>query len=214
MIFWHLSYFTWKYRTELSVICKSSYVKAITTAMVVFTERFSLFLIVMTHVMLGNRVTSDMVFSMAFLLNILQASFCFYLPAALESCAEIKVSISRIQEFLLLDERVQPTVTNSVPIMKDRGSIQVTNARAGWLPTTLTLTDVSLNIKQGTLCCILGKVGSGKTSFLYMVLKELPISKGRLDTTGKISYASQEPWLSVASVRNNILFGQKFLQTK
>ncbi|XP_018564831.1 probable multidrug resistance-associated protein lethal(2)03659 [Anoplophora glabripennis] len=201
-------------KIELSSINKSSYIKVFTTAMVVFTERFSLFLIVVTHILLGNRLTSDVVFSVATILNVFQSSFCFYLPISLESYAEARVSINRLQEFLLLDERTQSITTKPFPIMKDTGSIKVANARAGWLPAALTLTDVSLNIKAGTLCCILGKVGSGKTSLLYLLLKELPATKGTVDITGKISYASQESWLYVASVRNNILFGQKFLQQK
>lgn len=180
----------------------------------VFTERFSLFLIVMTYVLLGNGLTGDVVFSMALLLNSLQISLCFYLPLALESLTQLTVSIKRFQKFLLLDEKEQLTVSSTSKISDDNGSVKLTNVQAGWIPTTPTLTDITLNVRKGTLCCVLGKVGSGKTSFLHLLTKELPASAGRVDITGRISYASQEPWLFVATVRNNILFGQKFLQSK
>lgn len=202
------------FRNELNIIIKGSFIKGLSVAILVFTERFSLFLIVMTYVLLGNGLTGDVVFSMALLLNSLQISLCFYLPLALESLTQLTVSIKRFQKFLLLDEKEQLTVSSTSKISDDNGSVKLTNVQAGWIPTTPTLTDITLNVRKGTLCCVLGKVGSGKTSFLHLLTKELPASAGRVDITGRISYASQEPWLFVATVRNNILFGQKFLQSK
>lgn len=42
---------------------------------------------------------------------------------------------------------------------------------------------------------------------------ELIISNGQTQIGGDISYASQEPWLFRATVRNNIIFGQPFNQS-
>jgi ATP-binding cassette subfamily C (CFTR/MRP) protein 4 len=47
-----------------------------------------------------------------------------------------------------------------------------------------------------------------QTSLVHAILKELPLSSGSILVGGSISYASQEPWLFTASVRQNILFGQ------
>jgi ATP-binding cassette subfamily C (CFTR/MRP) protein 4 len=47
-----------------------------------------------------------------------------------------------------------------------------------------------------------------QTSLLYAILKELSLSSGSILVGGSVSYASQEPWLFTASVRQNILFGQ------
>lgn len=44
--------------------------------------------------------------------------------------------------------------------------------------------------------------------FPQVLLGELAISSGQVSVGGDISYASQEPWLFSASVRDNILFGQ------
>ncbi|XP_018564796.1 multidrug resistance-associated protein 4-like [Anoplophora glabripennis] len=202
-------------KTELNTITKGSYIKGLSVAILVFTERLSLFLVIMTYVLLGNKLTGDVVFSTALLLNALEVSLCFYFPIALESLTQAIVSIKRLQKFLSLGEKASDLSNNNTTIInKELGHIKVTDLRAGWLPTVLTLTDVCLNIRPGTLCCVVGKVGSGKTSLLHLLLKEMPVSVGKVDVAGKISYASQDPWLFVASVRNNILFGQKFLQTK
>lgn len=44
-----------------------------------------------------------------------------------------------------------------------------------------------------------------------MLLGELPLKEGSMDLDGaSLAYSSQEPWLFVATVKQNILFGQPF----
>lgn len=45
---------------------------------------------------------------------------------------------------------------------------------------------------------------------LQAVLGELPLSNGSLIVGGDVAYSSQEPWLFVGTVRQNILFGQPY----
>ncbi|XP_059046864.1 probable multidrug resistance-associated protein lethal(2)03659 [Achroia grisella] len=70
------------------------------------------------------------------------------------------------------------------------------------------LTDINLNIKPESLTTIVGTVGSGKSTLLHAILRELTPTAGHLQVNGVVAYASQEPWLFEASVRQNILFGQ------
>ncbi|KDR24429.1 putative multidrug resistance-associated protein, partial [Zootermopsis nevadensis] len=92
----------------------------------------------------------------------------------------------------------------------ERKSVKIINVTAKWTGDSPenTLTDVSLEVRPGGLVAVIGPVGSGKTSLLYAILKELPLSSGSIVVGGSLSYASQEPWLFTASVRQNILFGQ------
>lgn len=73
----------------------------------------------------------------------------------------------------------------------------------------LTLENVSLEVKKGLLVGILGHVGSGKSSLLETILKELPLQSGSLVIKGKLSFATQEPWVFSGSIRQNIIFGQE-----
>lgn len=57
---------------------------------------------------------------------------------------------------------------------------------------------------------VIGPVGAGKTSLLQALLHELPLESGMIQINGSIAYANQEPWVFVGSVRQNILFGEKF----
>lgn len=75
---------------------------------------------------------------------------------------------------------------------------------------TPTLQNINVDFLKGKLIGIIGPVGSGKSSFLQVLLRELPLDSGTLSINGSISYASQEPWVFAASVRQNILFGNEY----
>lgn len=58
------------------------------------------------------------------------------------------------------------------------------------------------------------RLSNFQSSFLQTILGELKPSHGQIRINGKISYASQEPWLFAGTVRNNILFGQPYNKDK
>lgn len=77
-----------------------------------------------------------------------------------------------------------------------------------------TLDGISINVKKGSLVGIVGPVGSGKSSLLQALLRELPLEHGSITMCGTVSYAAQEPWVFAGSARQNILFGQKMEQKR
>lgn len=76
--------------------------------------------------------------------------------------------------------------------------------------TTLSLSGINFTVKPGELLVIIGRVGSGKSSILMALMGELPIVSGDLTLYGRISYASQEPWIFAGTVEENILFGAEY----
>ncbi|XP_071641737.1 ATP-binding cassette subfamily C member 4-like isoform X2 [Temnothorax longispinosus] len=98
--------------------------------------------------------------------------------------------------------------------------VKLQQVSANWINGQLppTLCNINLIINPGQLCAVVGAVGSGKSSLLHLLLKELDPGAGSvLLTQGssknsflRISYTSQEPWLFSGTVRDNILFGQPY----
>lgn len=78
----------------------------------------------------------------------------------------------------------------------------------------LTLKNLSINFKKGILIGVVGPVGSGKSSLLQAILKELPLENGSVTVRGSLSYACQEPWVFAGTVQQNIIFGQEKEQTR
>ena len=69
-------------------------------------------------------------------------------------------------------------------------------------------------MKPGELCFIVGRVGSGKTTFLRIILQEIDILEGKILTEGKIAYIEQEPWIISSTILENILLGRRFDKEK
>lgn len=150
-----------------------------------------------------------------------------YFALAITQLAEVDISIRRVHKFLMYDETSLAITQNvndgimrtdslmrtdsiSDPKRKRRKGIIMKNATAKWQPNAAenTLTNLNLKVTPGRLVAVIGPVGSGKSSLLQTILKELPLISGSVDINGIISYASQEPWLFTGTVRQNILFGR------
>ena len=69
------------------------------------------------------------------------------------------------------------------------------------------LRDVDIDIEEGQLVCVVGRVGSGKSSLVSALLGEMQCAGGRVALGGAIAYVAQQPWIINDTVQNNITFG-------
>ncbi|CAH2068598.1 unnamed protein product, partial [Iphiclides podalirius] len=298
-------------KNEIKSITSASYLRGVYLSFMVFTERLTLYITLLSYSLFGYQVTADIVFPLAqfyntlqgtlsiimsnavsflaealisvqrleaFMLfgidwfpqafplaqmfNILQATVAILLPSTLSQSMEAYTSILRIQALLLTDERedlrsvpdvdiaklvqrvekkkiknlseidlcpdtfkkldedgiynpgfectekgMMNQALSALPISPEIG-ILLQDVSANWSEEgPVTLRNINLTVPKGKLCAIIGSVGSGKSSILQLLLNELRSTRGRIHLSGPLSYASQEPWLFVATVRQNILFG-------
>ena len=83
-----------------------------------------------------------------------------------------------------------------------------------------SLEDIHLDIGPHQFVAVVGTVGSGKSSLLSAMLHELPCYgecrppfmsiRGKHEGDLVIGFASQNPWITNDSIRNNILFGARY----
>lgn len=191
--------------------------RGILLSFIMFTTRISIFASVLAYILFGNNITAEQVFVLTSFYNILRQSMTVFFPQGIAQVAEAGVSIRRLNNFMLYEETQIANETTAARQSKkaitrtyhgEKG-ICIKNGTAKWSDSSAdnTLTNITVSAKPGQLLAIIGPVGSGKTSLLHAILKELPLKQGSVEINGEISYASQEPWLFAGSVRQNILFG-------
>lgn len=102
------------------------------------------------------------------------------------------------------------TLKTETPLKKSESEIESKQEAEKFLSTRPTLDHFNVEFPKGKLIGVIGPVGAGKSSFLQALLRELPLESGSISINGSVSYASQEPWVFAASVRQNILFGEEY----
>jgi ABC-type multidrug transport system fused ATPase/permease subunit len=94
------------------------------------------------------------------------------------------------------------------------GAIRLRDASFRWGSAQgsgpLTLTNLNLNIEPGSLVCVYGPTGCGKTSLLMAMLGEIHRVTGAVAVNGRVAYVAQKSWIRNMTLRENILFGKRY----
>ena len=95
-------------------------------------------------------------------------------------------------------------------IINDDDAISLDESQTGIKSQkTYALKNINFTVKEGEFVCIIGEVGSGKSSLIQALLNNMiQINKddSRVIINGSISYVPQEAWIQNDTLRNNILF--------
>ncbi len=102
----------------------------------------------------------------------------------------------------------------------DHGEIVFKDVSFGYVPNTLVLKNVNVDVKPGEKIAILGATGSGKTTLIYLVPRFYDITSGSLTIDGRevkeytltslrkqIGLVLQDVFLFSGTIRDNISFG-------
>ncbi|XP_031342889.1 probable multidrug resistance-associated protein lethal(2)03659 [Photinus pyralis] len=202
-------------RYEIKSIRIQFFLKALMYSFETFLPRTSIFISLVVFIALGYNITGEIVYSVIAIYNVIRPIMTVFFPLSLAACAEVHTSLGRIEEFLRHEEQEQIESEPSMkphPSISRRSNIYMKTVCAKWSSESVgnTLTNINLEVSGSKLVAVVGPVGSGKSSIFNLILKELPVTSGDMQVSGKLSYASQDPWLFAASVRENILFGEPY----
>lgn len=143
------------------------------------------------------------------------------LPEVMNNVAEALVSIHRIQKFLESDEIIPvKQLINKKPSVEIKDGSFMWNIDESSLQSPSSprnkyvLNNINFSANSPELVAIVGPVGCGKSSFLQALLGDVKLINGDISYSGRIAYSSQTPFIQNETLRDNILFGKPFNETK
>lgn len=142
----------------------------------------------------------------------------------LEEIQNCLVSYQRIKEILQEKEPEDIEIGEEVDTIK--GDIEFQNVSMKYQKETI-LKNVSFIIKEGAKVTIAGRTGAGKSTLVNVLMKMYDIQSGKILIGNKdihkistkslrnnISYISQNPYIFVDTIRNNIRLGNQEITDK
>ncbi|MEY8731326.1 ABC transporter transmembrane domain-containing protein [Peribacillus frigoritolerans] len=129
-------------------------------------------------------------------------------------------SLDRVQDTLSYEADVKNSM--GLESITNPGNIQFNSVHFTYPSSTVVnLSDISVQLERGQTLGIVGKTGSGKTTFVKQLLREYPLGTGEIAFAGMpleqlhledirewIGYVPQDHFLFSKTVRENILFGK------
>lgn len=119
------------------------------------------------------------------------------LPASPRAPSNAAIRLQRLRRSL--GPRGQAATTTT--------TLRLTRACAGWSADgPLVVNGADLEVSSPSIVAVVGPTGSGKTTLLQMLLGETRQTQGEVGiSTRHIGYCSQTPWLTHATVRENVV---------
>lgn len=99
--------------------------------------------------------------------------------------------------------------------LANAAAIRIQNGQITWDKSdssSICLRNLNLDVQPGKLIAVVGRVGSGKTSFISALLGEMERISGSVSLAGSVAYVAQQPWMQNQTIRNNILFGKRYYE--
>ncbi|KAF9962637.1 Canalicular multispecific organic anion transporter 1 [Mortierella alpina] len=115
-----------------------------------------------------------------------------------------------------LPSSASSTIRHSSPVDDERQPLLASSpsSSASVIPGKPILSNINLQIPDGSLTAIAGRVGQGKSSLLSAITGDMYRWHGRVTVYGKLAFVPQQAWIINATVRDNILLGKPLDQEK
>ena len=198
---------------------------------------------VVTLVLTGQPITPVNVFMLLGFMDLARYQTCLHISSALLQANDAYASLGRIEDFLLLRVQSERHNSNpeskETKVTSDLLDQQAKMARifnpdivknplnepSILCVSNLTnrqierkdefiLQDIEFSTTPKSLTVITGPVGSGKSTLLSAIAGENSEVRGTITSQCSFVYVPQTAWIFSGTIRENILFGQPFDETK
>ncbi|KAL8900190.1 MAG: hypothetical protein Q9192_001194 [Flavoplaca navasiana] len=176
-----------------------------TTPFLVSCSTFAVF------VLTGDQpLTTEIVFPALTLFNLLSFPLAI-LPMVITSIIEATVAVGRLTDFFTAEElQPQAVITKDPAMYVGDEAVRIRDATFTWDKSRHCLENINFSANKGELSCVVGRVGSGKSSLLQALLGDIWKINGEIVVRGRTAYVAQQAWVMNASVKENIVFGHRW----
>jgi ABC-type multidrug transport system fused ATPase/permease subunit len=185
--------------------------EALATLSYVAVSTLVLFASLGLHIYRGFELTPQLAFTCVAIFALLEDPFG-HLSELISKIAAGFVAAGRISRFLSRERLHLSPETSDTTLP----GLEITNLSVQYgAEGPATLHNLNLQVLPGESVAIVGPVGSGKSSLLQALLREIPFKEGSLSfvdrlqktVAPRIAYVPQEAFIINGSLRENIIFG-------
>nr|XP_023023881.1 multidrug resistance-associated protein 4-like [Leptinotarsa decemlineata] len=191
-------------KKETKTLLKSSVIWTLMITASSLVGKFAFYALIMIYAYVNEDISAETVFYLMRNFDTLVHTISQSFSIGFAVCASVMASVNRIDRVLQLEELEDDQVDkpDDDPLIDIR-NVSLTLKDTNILKNITAKMEVGVNVLTGQLGC-------GKSSLIKVILKDYPIDEGELRTRGRKSYASQDPWLFPSTIKQNILFGEKY----
>ncbi|XP_074354051.1 ABC transporter C family member 13 isoform X2 [Apium graveolens] len=172
------------------------------------------------YALMGNQLDAATVFTCLALFNNLISPLNSF-PWVINGLIDAIISTSRLSRFLCCPEIETETFSNNHSSCTDEYScvtsedvaVVINEASCMWSSNEqeqLVMDRISLSLSKGHFVAVVGEVGSGKSSLLNCILREMKVVSGFVYSSGSIAYVPQVPWILSGCIRDNVILGDEY----
>uniref|UniRef100_A0A8C2GWP5 ATP-binding cassette sub-family C member 5 n=1 Tax=Cyprinus carpio TaxID=7962 RepID=A0A8C2GWP5_CYPCA len=214
-------------KKEKLLLQKAGYVQSLNSSFTTIVPTLATILTFIVHTALKLPLLPSTAYTIIAVFNCMRMSMGL-LPFSVKAVAEGKVALTRLKKLMLVqnpkgyltqDKNMdlalaveQASFSWSLPeAMNSTEKPKDPSENANFKPS---LRNISFTLSKGSLLGVCGNVGSGKTSLISSILEQMHLLSGSVSANGTLAYVSQQAWIFHGTVKDNILMGEPFDQTR
>ncbi|KAK2913918.1 hypothetical protein Q8A67_002317 [Cirrhinus molitorella] len=218
-------------KNEKLLLQKAGYVQSLNASFTTIAPTLATILTFIAHTALKLPLLPSTAYTIIAVFNCMRMSLGL-LPFSVKAVAEGKVALTRLKKLMLIQNpKGYLTQDKNMDL-----ALAMEKASFSWsLPNAMNATEkpqdpsektthqsdvkpslgnISFTLSKGSLLGVCGNVGSGKTSLISSILEQMHLLSGSVSANGTLAYVSQQAWIFHGTVRDNILMGEPFDQTR